>query len=343
MSSGRNTHWCYRCRRPVRLRGQDTVCPNCDGGFVQELSEMEGIAPRDFVDSDTNGNRDEIFGLMEAFSGLLRQRMAGRNRHTDERERSDLVRGQGIGFGPNPWLIFRGPLRMSEGGGIEVLLGGSQGIRVNDHVMGMGLDELIVQLSRNDRQGFGDYFMGTGLDELIEQLARNDRRGPPPASRSSIDAMPTIKISHSHLHVDSHCPVCKERFELGAEAREMPCNHIYHSDCIIPWLVQHNSCPVCRLELPPPGSSGAHTRSTNSTNQSSSSSSGGSRSNGSGNSGSSRDNNGEGLGRRNPLSFLWPFRSSNSNSHHSESVGNSPPPMNEDRHQMSYSGWPFDS
>nr|CAD1840045.1 unnamed protein product [Ananas comosus var. bracteatus] len=63
--------------------------------------------------------------------------------------------------------------------------------------------------------------------------------------------MPTIKINQRHLNGDSHCPVCKEKFELGSEAREMPCLHLYHSDCIVPWLEQHNSCPVCRFVLPP--------------------------------------------------------------------------------------------
>lgn len=131
------------------------------------------------------------------------------------------------------------------------------------------------------------------------QLNMNDRLGPPPASRSSIDAMPTVKITQAHLHSDSHCPVCQERFELGSKAREMPCNHIYHSDCIVPWLVRHNSCPVCRVELPPLPQ--GHGSSRNWVGR---------------NANSSGGNGHVNHGRRNPLSFLWPFHSSSSSTNH---------------------------
>ncbi len=99
----------------------------------------------------------------------------------------------------------------------------------------------------------GDYFFGPGLEQLIQQLAENDpnRYGTPPASKSAVQGLPDIKISQDLLASDSsQCAVCKDSFELDEVAKQMPCKHIYHSDCILPWLDLHNSCPVCRYELP---------------------------------------------------------------------------------------------
>lgn len=99
----------------------------------------------------------------------------------------------------------------------------------------------------------GDYFFGPGLEELIQQLAENDpnRRGTPPASKSAVEGLPDISVTEDLLASDSsQCAVCKDTFALGEKAKQMPCKHIYHSDCILPWLELHNSCPVCRYELP---------------------------------------------------------------------------------------------
>lgn len=93
-----------------------------------------------------------------------------------------------------------------------------------------------------------NYFVGSGLEEIIEEIG-NNRRGAPPASKSLIDAIPTVKLLQRDIRKNSHCPVCKEEFELSTYARKLPCKHIYHSDCIVPWLGQHNTCPVCRQEL----------------------------------------------------------------------------------------------
>ncbi|KAJ8759734.1 hypothetical protein K2173_009835 [Erythroxylum novogranatense] len=309
MSSGRNTHWCYRCRRPVRLRGRDPVCVYCNGGFVQELDDMVRISPLDFFGLDNDDdNHDHRLELMDAFSTFMRQRLTDRSYNQDIRGRSDSVPEHNSGF--SPLLVFGGqiPMRLSGNGGFEALFSGAPGIAFA-------------------RGNVGDYFMGPGLDELFEQLSAGDRRGPPPATRSSIDAMPTIKISQRHLRSDSHCPVCKDKFELGSEARQMPCSHIYHSDCIVPWLAQHNSCPVCRQELPPQRANSSRSFQSSTSHSGSSNYSG-------------RENGRE--GRRNPFSYLWPFhRSSNSGSNQDGSTGSSST-AHENNPHVGYSGWPFD-
>lgn len=82
------------------------------------------------------------------------------------------------------------------------------------------------------------------------------RSGPYPASVASIEALPTVCISDSHATSLPSCAVCKEDFALRSSARCLPCSHLYHSDCIVPWLSLHNSCPICRAPLPSRSSGG---------------------------------------------------------------------------------------
>ncbi|KAF3528601.1 hypothetical protein DY000_02042297 [Brassica cretica] len=99
----------------------------------------------------------------------------------------------------------------------------------------------------------GDYFFGPGLEQLIQQLAENDpnRHGTPPASKSAIDALPTVKVTLDMLNSEmNQCAVCMDEFEDGRDVKQMPCKHVFHQDCLMPWLELHNSCPVCRYELP---------------------------------------------------------------------------------------------
>ncbi|WZZ45375.1 hypothetical protein YC2023_041634 [Brassica napus] len=67
---------------------------------------------------------------------------------------------------------------------------------------------------------------------------------------SAIESLPRVEMGDFHIKAEANCAVCTEVFEAGAEGREMPCKHIFHGDCIVPWLSIRNSCPVCRFELP---------------------------------------------------------------------------------------------
>lgn len=141
--------------------------------------------------------------------------------------------------------------------------------------------------------------MGPGLEQLIQQLAENDpnRHGTPPASKEAIDDLPNVVITADVVNSDSNsCAVCMNEFEVDSSVKQMPCKHLFHSDCLIPWLQLHNSCPVCRYELPTEDPDYENRRQGGSTEGSSEGGTGGSQ-------GESRS--GE---RRFSISLPWPFR-----------------------------------
>jgi len=49
---------------------------------------------------------------------------------------------------------------------------------------------------------------------------------------------------------NSSCPICLESFEEQIKIKLLPCEHGFHSECIGPWIADHNdSCPICRQNL----------------------------------------------------------------------------------------------
>ncbi|CAJ1978774.1 unnamed protein product [Sphenostylis stenocarpa] len=45
------------------------------------------------------------------------------------------------------------------------------------------------------------------------------------------------------------CAVCLEDFNSGEEVMLTRCNHMFHEDCIVPWLTTKGQCPVCRFVI----------------------------------------------------------------------------------------------
>ncbi|KAK7320225.1 hypothetical protein RJT34_04961 [Clitoria ternatea] len=198
-------YFCYQCNRTVSIsHPSDLVCPNCNGGFIEEVENPISNTPH-------------LYDLPTLFGGD-----------------ADAF---------NPLVFLQNYIQTMRAGGANVQF------VIDNSVSGDPSGAFRLPTNLN----LGDYFFGPGLEQLIQHLAENDpnRYGTPPASKTAIEGLPNIFISEDLLASDSsQCAVCKDTFELRESAKQMPCKHIYHSDCILPWLELHNSCPVCRYELP---------------------------------------------------------------------------------------------
>ena len=48
---------------------------------------------------------------------------------------------------------------------------------------------------------------------------------------------------------DAECCICLSPYEDGAELREIPCSHHFHSVCINKWLRINATCPLCKYNI----------------------------------------------------------------------------------------------
>lgn len=48
------------------------------------------------------------------------------------------------------------------------------------------------------------------------------------------------------------CPICWEDFEAREEVMLTPCDHMFHEECIMPWVKSNGQCPVCRYAFSDP-------------------------------------------------------------------------------------------
>lgn len=47
------------------------------------------------------------------------------------------------------------------------------------------------------------------------------------------------------------CAVCYEILDHLEQVLRLPCHHMFHEGCLVPWLEMDSTCPMCRTAVPP--------------------------------------------------------------------------------------------
>ncbi|KAI7739018.1 hypothetical protein M8C21_030551 [Ambrosia artemisiifolia] len=292
-------YWCYECSRAVEtiMEVETVKCSLCHGGFVEELdisrSDNRNHHHQQVEDFESN-NALSLWApvLLGMMNNPRRTNRARRFRQIEPGNVNDPELNR------ESQMVVRRRRRSSTT--ILQLLQGARNEMIrepynnNDNnnsnnnnnndtererervfVINPFNQRIIVQGAGGGRNSFGsggspqnqpigslgDYFVGPDMELLLQHLTENNptRYGTPPAQKKAVETMPTVKIK---VDLDNfiQCSVCLEDFEGGNEAKEMPCKHKFHGECIVTWLDLHSTCPVCRYQLPSDESKLKHER-----------------------------------------------------------------------------------
>ena len=69
------------------------------------------------------------------------------------------------------------------------------------------------------------------------------------AMNNTFNLSSVVEISDDNIYNPKVCPICCDKYVKGddiAWSKNEECAHAFHTDCIVPWLIEHNDCPMCR-------------------------------------------------------------------------------------------------
>ncbi|EOA38119.1 hypothetical protein CARUB_v10009589mg [Capsella rubella] len=262
-------YWCHRCSQTVDpVMEAEIKCPFCHSGFVEEMADDD---PDSSDPADARAN-NSLWApiLMELMTDPVRRRRNQSVESVEDNQNEGNETGNNSGgetdLDSQLQEILRRRRRHSAAV-LQLLQGIRAGLSLESETTGNGDNSdnnparvilinpanqtITVQTSADTDSvaagSLGDYFIGPGFEMLLQRLAENDpnRYGTPPAKKEAVEALATVKIEET-----LQCSVCLDDFEIGTEAKLMPCKHKFHVDCLLPWLELHSSCPVCRYQLP---------------------------------------------------------------------------------------------
>ncbi|KAJ4425121.1 hypothetical protein N0V82_000176 [Gnomoniopsis sp. IMI 355080] len=91
------------------------------------------------------------------------------------------------------------------------------------------------------------------LDRIITQLmeVHPQSNAAPPATEDAIEKLEKKKLDLEMMgeSAKAECTICIDEINIGDEVTVLPCKHWFHGECVVLWLKEHNTCPICRTPI----------------------------------------------------------------------------------------------
>ncbi|XP_063809515.1 E3 ubiquitin-protein ligase RNF149 [Pseudophryne corroboree] len=82
--------------------------------------------------------------------------------------------------------------------------------------------------------------------------AKYGNQGNRKETKKAISQLQLHRVKKGEKGIDieaENCAVCIENYKPKDVVRILPCKHIFHRQCIDPWLLEHRTCPMCKLDV----------------------------------------------------------------------------------------------
>uniref|UniRef100_A0A8C1R7R8 Ring finger protein 150b n=1 Tax=Cyprinus carpio TaxID=7962 RepID=A0A8C1R7R8_CYPCA len=92
----------------------------------------------------------------------------------------------------------------------------------------------------------------TEMPSLITFCSLIGQRRLGDAAKKAISQLQVRTIRKGDQETESdfdNCAVCIEGYKPNDVVRILPCRHLFHKGCVDPWLVDHRTCPMCKMNI----------------------------------------------------------------------------------------------
>lgn len=96
---------------------------------------------------------------------------------------------------------------------------------------------------------FGNTYFGNSLNYLTELLFEDVKVT---LTEEDFNKLKVIKLNDHNIneYKDKECNICLDNYKNNDELKILPCNHLFHSNCIHNWLCNEKiTCPICRKDI----------------------------------------------------------------------------------------------